>query len=550
MTTFKCPHCKGQHPDGTESCPETGEELTQSLLQVGKIIGGKYELLRLLGEGGMGAVYEARHVEIRQHVALKLLHFQLARDQEIRQRFFREAMSAGEIGHENIIEMHDIGRDVTGSIYLVMELLKGESLAERVRRVGAMDVAQAIDIMLQALDALNASHAKGITHRDMKPENVFLCRLGGRDDFVKILDFGIAKVKDPEDGEALTRTGAMLGTACYMAPEQIAGDREADHRMDIYACGIILYQMLAGRVPFDSTSVHTVIYRIMNEDPPPFSQFRSDLPADLEQIVRRAITRNRDHRYQSVADFAHALTPYGSGRVVFGRGSQVPAAPVTVGTAPTTASTPGTVQAEPAPAPPAPQPAHSTRAAPPAAPPRKASTVGIVLLIVIPLLLLGVIAFGVMAVVGGWAIFRTGEPDVDPGVTVRDASTTQPDAGTAKPVETFKVTVDTVPAGGAISVDGESKGTAPVTLELPEGITAVTAKADGFPTRTLPCKVEKGMDNTCVISLAPSPPADASTDGSLGQEVTVIDDEPEKKTGKGKKCDPRKNPKCKFIKRP
>jgi serine/threonine protein kinase len=545
MNTFKCPHCDGEHPDGTETCPETGKELTQSLMQVGKIIGGKYELLRLIGEGGMGAVYEARHVEIRQHVALKLLHFQLARDQEIRQRFFREAMSAGEIGHENIIEMHDIGRDVTGSIYLVMEMLKGESLAERVRRLGEMDVARAADIMLQTLDALHASHAKGITHRDMKPENIYLCRLGGRDDFVKILDFGIAKVKDPEDGEALTRTGAMLGTACYMAPEQIAGDREADHRMDIYACGIILYQMLAGRVPFDSTSVHTVIYKIMNEDPPPLSTFRTDLPPDLEEIVRRAIERNRDHRFQTVADFAHALTPFGSGRVVFGRGSQVPVAPADTGTAPTTAAT-ATPGPEPEPqTTPAPVPAHSTRAAPPAEPPRKASTVGIVLLIVIPLLLLGVIAFGVMAVVGGWAFLSRDEPDTDVVITQRDASTA-PDARKIEIVKTYEVVVDTVPPGGTITIDGESKGTAPLTLELPEGITAITAKAEGHPTRTMPCKVDKDLENRCVISLTPDQPADASTDESTGQDVKIIDDEPDPKKKK-KKCDPRKNPKCKFI---
>jgi hypothetical protein len=442
--------------------------------------------------------------------------------------------------------MHDLGRDVTGSIYLVMEMLKGESLADRVRRLGAMDVAQAADIMLQTLDALHASHAKGITHRDMKPENIYLCRLGGRDDFVKILDFGIAKVKDPEDGEALTRTGAMLGTACYMAPEQIAGDREADHRMDIYACGIILYQMLAGRVPFDSTSVHTVIYKIMNEDPPPLSDFRSDLPPDLEAIVRRAIERNRDHRFQTVADFAHALTPYGSGRVVFGRGSQVPVAPAVTGTAPTTASA-ATPAPEPAPAPePRPVPARSTKAALPAEPPRKASTVGIVLLIVIPLLLVGIIAFGVMAVVGGWAFFATEDRGEDVKVTARDASASEPDVKKIEIVETYAVTVDTVPPGGTISIDGQSKGTAPLTLQLPEGTTAITATAEGQPTRTMPCKVEKDQENSCVISLTSGQPADASTDGATGQDVKIIDDEPDPKKKK-KKCDPRKNPKCKFI---
>jgi serine/threonine-protein kinase len=551
MTTFRCPHCDQEHPEGTESCPSTGIEITPAQTQIGKIIGGKYELIRLLGEGGMGAVYEARHVEIRQKVALKLLHFQLARDAEIRQRFFREAMSAGEIGHENIVEMHDIGRDVTGSTYLVMELLKGESLASRVRREGAFPVELAVDIMLQTLDALSASHEKGIVHRDMKPENVHLCRLGGRDDFVKILDFGIAKVKDPADGESLTRTGTMLGTAAYMAPEQIAGDREADHRMDIYACGVILYQMLAGRVPFESTSVHAVIYKIMNDDPPPLSESRDDLPGNLEQLVRRAIERNRDHRFQTAADFAQAITPFGSGRVVFGRGSRVPAEPAApVLAAAEAMTTPAPAEAfmvEPAPA----QPAPSTQAAPPAQPEKKGSIIGIVLLILIPLLLLGAISLAVIGLVGG-QILR--DRDVDHG----GPSTSKEDAGAAsaadaEPVKTYPVVVETEPPGAAIYVDGKHEGTAPVTLDLPEGTTAITAQRADCPTRTMPCKVEPDTENKCVIALlVGKTEEDASADTDKGLEVTILDDEteeesPAKKKPIKKKCDPRKNPKCKFI---
>lgn len=433
MGTLKCPHCGGEHSDEDLVCPATGEDISPALAQVGKIIGGKYELLSLMGEGGMGAVYEARHVEIRQKVAVKLLHFQLARDHEIRQRFFREAMAAGEIGHENIIQMHDIGRDVTGSVYLVMEMLKGESLAERVTRSGAMDTDLAVDIMLQVLDALASSHQKGIVHRDMKPENIFLCRLGGRDDFVKILDFGIAKVKDPADGESLTRTGTMMGTSHYMAPEQIAGDREADHRIDIYACGVILYQMLVGRVPFDATSVHGVIYKIMNEEPPPLSSTREGLPAGLEDIIRRAMKRERSERFQSASDFAFALQPFGSGRVVFGRGSQVPAAPPesipanAAGTSSPATAAPSGVQAAETPV-----PAPSAKAQPPVSGPKTkprdgGSPIASVLLVVLPLLLIGGIGLVVVVALGGLAVLvpSSRKPEPQPRVEQTTPASTE-----------------------------------------------------------------------------------------------------------------------------
>ncbi len=478
MSTIKCPHCGGEHSEEEGVCPVTGKDISPAQAQVGKIVGGKYELIKLLGEGGMGAVYEARHVEIRQKVAVKLLHFQLARDHEIRQRFFREAMAAGEIGHENIIQMHDIGRDVTGAVYLVMEILKGESLAERVIRDGAMPVDRAVDIMLQVLDALDASHRKGIVHRDMKPENIFLCRLGGRDDFVKILDFGIAKVKDPADGESLTRTGTMMGTSHYMAPEQIAGDREADHRIDIYACGVILYQMLVGHVPFDATSVHGVIYKIMNEQPPPLSAQRDGLPAGIEDIIRRAMARDREHRFQAAADLAYALVPYGSGSVVFGRGSQVPVqrpSPGSPGTDHTEVPAPVTGGAVIIPAA-TPIPAPSVKAAAPTSTPvrkKSGSPIATVMLVLLPLLLIGGIAIVVIAAVGGVAFMKPGKTEAPDPPAHEQASIDHGDLETSVPDASSGPDVEAASSVGPVATETPVPEPAAATLLPEDGVKSV-----------------------------------------------------------------------------
>ncbi len=520
-------------------------------------------------------------------------------------------MSAGEIGHDNIIQMHDIGRDVTGAIYLVMEMLKGESLAERVRREGAMPVQIAVDVMLQTLDALDASHRKGIVHRDMKPENIFLCRLGGRDDYVKLLDFGIAKVKEPADGQNLTRTGTMMGTSYYMAPEQISGDREADHRMDIYACGVILYQMLVGHVPFDATSVHGIIYKIMNEEPPPLGTQRSDVPLALEDVVRRAMARNRDHRYQAAADFAMAIQQWGSGRIVFGRGSMTPAKPLTgamaagaAGAAQTVTPVPSTVTpatgtgtpvpsaqatgtgtqtsgpvfvaAQPqAPVYVVPQtgmPAPSVKAAPPnaAAPaPKKRSGFLWAILVVLGLLGVGGVIVLAMGLVGGALIFK-GQSDDRHGSA--DASVAGDPAGQGPTL--YRVRVKTVPPDAKIYVGEEFKGTAPLTLEVPLGKVAVTAKRAGYPVTTVACDVEDVNLNECEVDLSPGAVADAAVavDAAQADSAAPVDAQvdpavdsvavdpaaagdaaeaepaaPIKKKPVKPKCDPKKNPKCMFI---
>jgi len=308
-----CPYCNGNHSDETLVCPVTGKELSQSLRFVGKKI-GKYEIIRLIGEGGMGAVFEARHTEIRRRVAIKLLNPALAHDLEALARFTREARATGEIGHENIIEIYDIGKDPeTGATYLVLELLKGRTLQNMIDERCGLPINEVVDIMLQVLSALHASHLLGIVHRDLKPDNIFLTTIAGRKNWVKVLDFGIAKIKESGEGHKLTRTGQIIGTPYYMAPEQIKGGGNVDHRSDIYSCGVILYQCLTGKLPFTAPTLQGLIYSILSDEPEDPRVHRPGIPDELVSIVLKAMSKDPAMRYQSAAEMATALEKFGSG---------------------------------------------------------------------------------------------------------------------------------------------------------------------------------------------------------------------------------------------
>jgi len=310
---IQCPYCGSEHPDHATACPSTGRELTHAHRLIGKTL-GKYEILRLIGEGGMGAVFEARHVEVRRRVALKLLNPYFAQDPQVLARFKREARATGEIGHENIIEIYDIAKDpASGATYLVLELLKGRTLLDLIQEKGGLSVKESVDIMLQVLSALHASHALGIIHRDLKPENIFLITRAGRKNWVKLLDFGIAKIKETDEGQKLTQTGAMMGTPYYMAPEQIRGQREIDQRLDVYACGVILYQCITGKVPFDFPTVPALVYAILNETPVDPAQSRPGTPDELSMIILKAMARDPEMRFQSSQEMAQALEKFGSG---------------------------------------------------------------------------------------------------------------------------------------------------------------------------------------------------------------------------------------------
>ena len=280
--------------------------------RVGTILDGKYELTSLLGEGGMGAVYLAQHKLINRKLAVKFLHPQYADNEEVVTRFQREAQSAARIGHENIIEITDMGTADDGAPYIVMEFLEGDDVKGVLETDGVMPVPRAANIMVQALSALQAAHDVGIIHRDLKPENIYLVRKSSNPDYVKLLDFGISKFKELEtDGQkALTQTGTVLGTPHYMSPEQARGEQNLTPRSDIYAMGIILYQMLTGHLPFDAPNYNALLIKILTEDPPLPETLNPDLPEDIVETIKIAMARDVDERFETCEEFKAALLPY------------------------------------------------------------------------------------------------------------------------------------------------------------------------------------------------------------------------------------------------
>jgi serine/threonine-protein kinase len=274
---------------------------------IGQLVGGKYRIVRLLGRGGMGAVYEAEHVELGRPVALKVLAPALLGDESAVRRLLREARAAAGIGHENVCEVIDVGRADDDSPYLVMPLLRGRPLAAAITESAPFPVDRAAAVAAQILDALEAAHARGIVHRDLKPENVFLTRLAGRDDIVKVLDFGICKVSPAaaSGAGATTTTGLVLGTPAYMSPEQARG--ETDPRADVWAAGVILFQMLAGRLPFEGANYNLVVAAVLTAPVPSLRRLRPDLPPPIEDAVLRALERDVDRRHPSAAAFRSAL---------------------------------------------------------------------------------------------------------------------------------------------------------------------------------------------------------------------------------------------------
>lgn len=291
----------------------------------GTTLEGKYELVRIIGRGGMGEVYEAQHVGVERTVAVKLLKKELASKKRARARFHREARAAGRIGHDNVCEVTDLGVADDGTPFYVMPLLEGETLSALLAREGQLPIERAADIATQLLGALSAAHSKGVVHRDLKPENVFLTTLGGRPDFVKILDFGITKfgVGVDEDGEeaTLTETGAVMGTPHYMAPEQAKGSREVDGRVDIYAVGLILYRMLTGERPIDGDSHNEILWNIWNAPIKPPRALRPGLSSSIETVVIKAMARHRDERYATAELFSQDLNEALEGSLTSSRSS-------------------------------------------------------------------------------------------------------------------------------------------------------------------------------------------------------------------------------------
>jgi serine/threonine protein kinase len=279
---------------------------------VGQTLDGRYYVEKKIGEGGMGVVFSARHAVIERPLAIKVLKREVMRDTATIQRFVREAKAASRIGHPNIVDVTDFGTTPDGMTYSVMEYVAGDTLGGALRAAAPFPAQRAVKIAAQIARALGAAHDKGIIHRDLKPENVFLINRDGRTDFVKIVDFGIAKVAPPQGGAAeprLTRAGSVFGTPEYMAPEQAAGRGDTDGRVDIYALGIILYEMVTGRVPHRGDSmVRTLAMQMLDPVEPP-SKVRPDLaiPPELEHVILTALAKKRETRYQTMGELLAAL---------------------------------------------------------------------------------------------------------------------------------------------------------------------------------------------------------------------------------------------------
>jgi serine/threonine-protein kinase len=305
----------------------------------GEVIDGKYQIERILGEGGMGAVAKAQHLLRRAPVALKFMSPAMTAAPGAVERFINEAVAASQIDSDHVVKIFDVATLQTGAPYLVMEYLEGCDLADLLHREGqpGLPIPRAVHFILQVLRGLQVAHAAGIVHRDMKPSNVFIIHKDGEPDFVKLVDFGISKVQQPGGG-SITRTNSALGTPLYMSPEQARSPKDVDLRSDLYSVGVILYELLTGRTPFFSESGEftEILFKIFTMDVPPIQSLRPDLPAGLCAAIHGALTKDPRDRYASAADMADALSPWSDERsqqVVLrlrnlaGRGSRMPSQP-------------------------------------------------------------------------------------------------------------------------------------------------------------------------------------------------------------------------------
>ena len=360
---IRCPHCGLPHPVEQAVCPGTGQALRTKSSRpprpspapagppmpgapresaappsrpavaghlLGRTIGGRYRVRGVLGEGGMGTVFEAEHVALGRSVAVKVLratqatHARDLGSRESIRRFHQEARAAGAIGHPNICGVNDLGTLDDGSPYIVMERLIGETLADRIASEGGLPFEDVVDILTQVLSGLVAAHEQQIVHRDIKPENVFLTRRVGCRPLVKLLDFGVSKMTGlpvagaRQEDLILTRTGMVMGTPYYMAPEQARGERDLDARVDLYACGVILYEALTGKRPFTAANYNALLVQILSAAPRPASELRPALPPGFDAVIDKAMAQRRQDRYAGAADFQRDLLALSCGRTPSG----------------------------------------------------------------------------------------------------------------------------------------------------------------------------------------------------------------------------------------
>jgi eukaryotic-like serine/threonine-protein kinase len=348
---MQCPTCQTLVDDSQRFCPSCGAPLARTAPapaagapdpMLGQTLGGKYKVVRLLGEGGMGAVYAGEQplgTTVRK-VAVKTLHTHLSRDPKVKARFEREVGTIAELEHPNTIQVYDFGQTPDGNLYIVMEFLQGKSLADALEKQGPMTPERTIDIFGQVCGSLEEAHRHGIVHRDLKPDNVVLVERAGKKDFVKVLDFGIAKRSNEEDKneQKLTQQGMVLGTPPYMSPEQFTG-QPIDARSDIYSLGVMAYEMLTGKLPFRANTAFEWANQHMTQAPIPIESMAEGMraPPAMRAAILRSLAKSPNERFQTVADFGAALagkgTPAQESSAVTGRAKTEVATPFDVAAA-------------------------------------------------------------------------------------------------------------------------------------------------------------------------------------------------------------------------
>jgi eukaryotic-like serine/threonine-protein kinase len=310
MAIMRCPSCHREYEQGFLRCPFDGAALIDAASAdqtdpfLGRQLAGTYQLIRRLGAGGMGTVYEARHIRLETRVAIKFLRPELAFSEEMLARFHREARAASQLRHPHIVEVFDINRTDDNLHYIVQEYLEGEPLSAVLERQGTLEVARGAQLLAQVCDALAAAHGKGIVHRDIKPENLFVIRPDGRE-LIKVLDFGIAKVQEPRT--QLTQAYQVMGTPDYISPEQAASAGEVDFRSDIYSLGVVAYRIFTGRLPYEVENAALALDAVRVKEPTPPRARRADLPASVEALILRAMQRDPAARFATMLDMKHAL---------------------------------------------------------------------------------------------------------------------------------------------------------------------------------------------------------------------------------------------------
>jgi len=444
--------------------------------RIGTLLGDHYRVLEKLGAGGMGSVYLVLHVHLKKRFAVKILHPESADRPEAVARFQKEAVAASRLDHDNIVSVVNFGTSSDGTVYLVMEYLRGRPLSQVLAR-GLLPLEDVVRIVVPLCRGLAAAHRAGIVHRDLKPENIFVSR---RDtaDTVKILDFGVSKIKEGAfQDRKITKSGDVLGSPLYMSPEGSRGDAELDGRADLYAVGVMLYEMCAGQVPFSADNYLRVLHQHVSEAPRPPRSLRPDLPAEVEAIILRALAKSPDDRFQTADELAEALTTAVPGvdlaapLTVTGAGRPIPMSALTPTPRPPLAATPRPPAVTPFPAalsitPPLPLPAPRLTPGAMRAVRRRLPA---------PLLWAGAAALVAGAVVVVWQLRRerptvVASPPASPLPVPAPAPTPTaepvPPPAAAAPVE---LSVDSTPRGAKVFLDDDPIGETPVSVRVVAG---------------------------------------------------------------------------------